>query len=120
MRIFVSGPITPRNCTTQESPRIYTKNVDEGIRVSIELMRRGHQVFCPHLSYYVHVHPACEGFDLGYWYEYDYGIIRNWAEAIYHIRTSPGVAKEVALARELGLEIFWKIEDVPDLRDQIL
>ncbi len=115
MRFFVSGPITPRDCTPREAVKIQTLYVDEGIRVGIELMRKGHFVFIPHLSFYVHIHPSNDVlFPLDYFYQYDFSIIKDWANALFYISTSPGVEREVEFAEAWGIPIYRNLDDVPE------
>ena len=118
MRFYVCGPITPRNCTPREASRIHANNVDAGIVVAIQLMEKGHMVFCPHLSYYIHIHPSCtEEVELGYWYAYDNTILRMWAEALYYMGPSPGAELELELAERLGLRIYKNMDDVPHISE---
>ena len=98
MRVFVSGPYTAGH------PRDVLKNVNRAIEVGIVLMKAGHDVFIPHLSHYIHLHPDCP-------FEYE-EYRRNdlaWLEvsdAIVVIADSPGVRGELRFARDRGIPEF--------------
>ncbi len=104
MRIFVSGPYSANH------PRDVLVNVNLAIGIGIELMRRGHAVFIPHLSHYIHLHPSCS-------FEYE-EYMRNdmaWLEvsdAIFVIAKSPGADRELEYAKLLGKLVYFSLDDI--------
>ena len=115
MRIYVAGPYTPKNCDLHDASRIAMKNVDKAIEVGNALIEKGHFPFIPHLSHYVHVHHSSKK-DYGIWYyRYDESFLKYWAEALFYISSSKGADDELKLAKDLGLKIFYCLEDVPIL-----
>jgi len=114
LRIYIAGPLTPRNCSLHDAPRIAQRNVDKAIEIANALIEKGHYVFVPHLSYYIHIHRSCKR-DYGeWWYEQDFTFLKYWANALFYIGPSKGADMELELARKLGLKIFYSLEEVPD------
>lgn len=113
-RIYTAGPYTPKDCTLHDASRVTSQNVDRAIEAANALMEKGHYVFVPHLTHYIHIHPSCKR-DYGDWYyELDMTFLTHWATAFFHIASSPGVDEELRVAEELGLKIFRSLEEVPD------
>jgi len=120
LRIYVAGPYCPRNCSLHDAPRIAKRNVDRAIEVANALIEKGHYVFVPHLSHYIHIHYSCRR-DYGeWWYEEDNTFLKYWANAVFivAVEDSVGVRAELELARKLGLKIFHSLDEVPDAAGQ--
>lgn len=105
MRIFISGPYSASH------PREVQRNVSKAIYHAIFLMKKGHSVFVPHLSHYIHIHPACP-------FEYE-EYLRNdmaWLEVSEAVLRLPGASvgadKEVERAKELGIPVYHSIEEI--------
>lgn len=107
MRIFISGPYSKPS-----HPREVQRNVSRAIVHGIWLMQKGHSVFIPHYSHYMHLHPACTFEYEEYlrndmaWLEVSQGVLRLPGESV-------GADKEVQRARELGIPVFYSLEEVP-------
>jgi len=115
-RIFVSGPITPRDCTLTEAPQIEQRNVDRVIEVAVTLIDKGHFVYVPHFDHFLYIHYSCKK-DYGAWYyEKDYTFLDYWATALFFIRPGPGTNKELDRAMASNLKIYYDLEDVPEVR----
>jgi len=106
MRVYVAGPYTANH------PREVLANVNRAIDIGMELMKKGHAVYVPHWTHYMHLRPHCT-------FEYE-DYVRNdleWikvCEGFFLIKDSPGALIELKLARKLGLKIFYNLEEVPD------
>jgi len=112
-RIYIAGPYCPRGCSTHDAARLAQRNVDKAIEVANALIEKGHYVFVPHLSHYIHIHYSCRE-DYGeWWYKEDNTFLTNWANAFFYIGSSKGADSELELAKNLGLKIFYRLEDVP-------
>jgi hypothetical protein len=104
MRFFISGPYTASH------PREVLKNVNAAIDAGIQLMARGHHVYVPHFTHYMHLRPQCT-------FEYE-EYLRNdlaWlevSEAVLFLAHSKGADGELEKAKELGLKIYYSIKDV--------
>jgi len=116
LRIYVAGPYTPRRCSLHDAARIAQHNVDRAIEVAVQLIEKGHYVYIPHLTHYIHIHRSCNR-DYGeYYYELDLSFLIYWANSLYYIAPSEGSDRELRLAEDLGYRIFRSIDEVPDLR----
>jgi len=114
LRIYIAGPYCPVNCSLHSASKMAQQNVDRAIEVANKLMEKGHFVFVPHLSHYVHIHYSCKR-DYGeWWYEEDNTFLEHWAEAIFFIGSSKGVDMELELAKKLGLKIFYTLREVEE------
>ncbi len=113
LRIYIAGPYCPRNCSLHDAVRIAQHNTDKAIEIANALIEKGHYVFVPHLSHYIHTHYSCKR-DYGeWWYDEDNTFLEHWANALFYLGKSRGVDKELKLAKKLGLRIFYSLEEVP-------
>lgn len=112
LKIYVAGPYSPKDCSLHDASRIAQKNVDTAIKIANELMAKGHYVFVPHLTHYLHIHESCKVNDVHFWYELDNTFLKEWANAFYYISPSFGADQELKIAEEKGLIIFKKLEEV--------
>jgi len=105
MKIFVSGPYSAFH------PREVLKNVNRAIDIGIELMRKGHAVFIPHFSHFMHLRPQCTF----QYEEYLYNDIEflKVCDALYFIGHSKGANKELLIARNMNKKIYYNLEEVP-------
>lgn len=106
-RIYVAGPYTAANS------RLTKLNVDKAISVGCKLIRKGYAPFIPHLSHYIWMHPDGD-FDYQLWTKLDMEWLKV-CDAFYYMDSSPGADKELEKAREMGIPIYTKIEDVPNI-----
>jgi len=111
LRIYVAGPYRPKTEDVHEAVRLAAHNTNKAISVGLELMKRGHIVYIPHLSHFIHTHPECDR-EYG-WYAFDNSFINYWAEALYYISASYGADNERKLAERLKLKIFTSMDQVP-------
>jgi len=109
MRIYVAGPYTARD----DAGRL--ANTKAAMRAGLQLLRKGHIPFIPHL---------CHFFDL--WVEEEEGqrlpweIYMKWddaflecCEAFLYLAPSPGADRERQRAEELGLTVFQSVTEIP-------
>ncbi|KKL55433.1 hypothetical protein LCGC14_2255480 [marine sediment metagenome] len=109
MRIFVAGPIGDTN-----PQDVIDRNVAIADEVGRDLLHMGHQVFIPHTMTYNWQKDMRLTRDQIL--ELDKSFIVHWAEALYRIPGhSIGAEGEVALARALGLPIFYNWQEILDL-----
>jgi hypothetical protein len=114
-RIYVAGPYTSRKHDEHSSCVVETQwNVNKAMEIGNELLRKGHFIYVPHYTHYLHI--ARNGnLPISAWYGLDNTFIECWATALFYIAPSPGADAELALAKKLGRRIFLKLEDVPNL-----
>ena len=115
LRVYVAGAYTPHNCSLHDASRIVQKNVDDAIKIGNKLMAKGHYVFIPHLSHYLHIHESCTVEDASWWYDLDNSFLDCWATALYYVGSSKGADAERDRAKKLGLTIFYSLSEVPDV-----
>lgn len=116
MRIYVAAPYSARTKNTHTAVQEVAHNVDKAIRVAIKLIEKGHYPFVPHLSHYIHTNMSCPK-DYGDWYyDYDNSFLTHWAEALFYVEPSFGADNELKLAKKLGLEIFFDLDEVPEAK----
>ena len=115
MRIYIAGAYNPCNAESlHDASRIAQRNVDKAIEIGNALIEKGHFVFIPHLSHYVHIHYSCKKDYNGWWYEEDNTFLEHWAEALFFINSSKGSEIELQKAKELGLKIFYSLKEVEE------
>jgi hypothetical protein len=118
-RIYIAGPYCPKDCSLHDAARIAQHNTDKAIEIANALIEKGHFVFVPHLSHYIHVHYSCKK-DYGYfWYEEDNTFLKTWATALFYISPSKGADMELELAKELGFKIYYSLDEVPYVENKI-
>jgi hypothetical protein len=102
-------------CDLHDASRIAQHNTDTAIAIGNSLIEKGHFVFVPHVSHYIHTHWSCKR-DYGeWWYEEDLTFLYRWANALYYISPSKGTDLELEIAKKLGLRIFRSLEEVPEV-----
>lgn len=99
-RIYLSGPYT------KGDPAVNTKNA---IDAATELLDKGYAPFCPHLTHFWHImHPH----SWQEWMDYDMA----WVEVCQALLRIPGESKggdiEVARARELGIPVYFSLDEL--------
>lgn len=105
MRIYVAGPYTKGDVV---------ENVRNAIVIGHHLRRLGHLPYVPHLSHFWHFLIPQK---IEYWYKLD----MEWlevCEAVFRIGgESTGADMEVQRAQELGLPVFYSLEDLQRYQD---
>lgn len=114
-RIYIAGPYCPRGCNLHDAARIAQHNVDEAIEVANALIEKGHFVFVPHLSHYIHTHYSSHKDRGAWWYLEDDTFLDHWATAFFYIGRSPGADAELDKAKKLGLKIYYYFVEVPNV-----
>lgn len=108
-RIYVAGPYS------DSTDRGVAFNVIRAAKYTDAIMRLGHDAHCPHTA--THQVDEMGQRQLGYerWMRLDFGLIERWATAVFVIANSPGTNREVEHAKQLGLKIYYKLSDIPDI-----
>ena len=114
LKIYIAGPYT---ALTEYAVR---KNVDYAMDVGIELLRRGHSPFVPHLTHYLALRAKGRDYEPT-WEDYMRSDL-NWlqdADALFLINHSRGADIELAEAKINCLEIFTSMRSVPIVTDTL-
>jgi hypothetical protein len=101
MRIYIAGPYTKGDVA---------QNVKNAIDVADELLAKGHIPYVPHLTHFWHfVSP--KPWDVWLKIDAEYLVL---CDAVLRIPgESVGADKEVQLAKEKGMTIYFDIGDIP-------
>ena len=110
LKIYIAGPYTAE---TEEQRLI---NVQAAIDISFILFNRGHFPYVPHLTHYIDLRANAIGHQLT-WEDY-----MKWdtpwlkaCDALFYLSSSRGVDIELQVAKELGKQIFYSLDDVPNV-----
>jgi hypothetical protein len=103
LKIYIAGPYT------KPDPVINTRNAIYAADYVTDVL--GHLAFCPHLTHFWHLVQPHD--DINFWYDYDI----EWLKVCDAILRLPGESfgadREVAIATELGLQVFASVFDIP-------
>jgi len=106
LRIYIAGPYTPVGSTPHKAVQKAAHNVDKAINAAIEIIKKGHYPFVPHLSHYIHTNPKCDE-DFGeYYYELDNTFLKYWANALLYLESSKGADQELKYVKKLDHKLL--------------
>ncbi len=113
LHIYVAAPYTPDTNNVHDAARIADRNVATAIRAGIEIIKKGHYPYIPHLTHFVHLRmndDEAQGND--YWYPFTLAWLKR-CDALLFLSSSKGADAELKYAQEHGLKVFLRIEDIP-------
>lgn len=106
LNIYVSGPYS------SPDPDEKARNIQVASDIGLCLMRKGHHVLVPHTA-------TCRWdghLDYEDFMRLDETFVKEWADAIFFIGSSPGADRELLWAQEMGLTVFRNYESVPTVK----
>lgn len=108
MITYISGPYS---ADTEEGRLTNTINA---IQAGIGIMQKGHYPLIPHLSHFTDSYAQYLGikFTWEQWMAQDLAFLEK-CDAILYLASSKGADIELARAKELGLQIFYSLDEVP-------
>jgi hypothetical protein len=108
MRVYVAGPLTA------DTADGCLANVRAAIDAGVRLIRRGHEPYVPHLSWYLDQHARAAGHPIPYdwWLEYDRHYLAG-CDALLLLAPSPGANAEAAWARARGIPVYEHADALP-------
>jgi len=113
MRVYIAGALSSKEDRTRDPSKVvidYLSNVSKMCKVASQVRKLGHFPFVPALDLLL-------GVINGDWDEEDYrGVGMAFLEvcdAVLVISQSWGVAKEIERANELGIPVYYRMEDLP-------
>jgi hypothetical protein len=109
--IYVAGPYSGAITAQVEA------NVERAITAGVEILRRGHLAYVPHLTHYLELSAVLSGASIPY--ERWMAIDRYWLKhcnALLYLAPSPGADRELELAAARGMRIFQALEEIPSER----
>ena len=105
MKIFVSGPLNSDACG-------YLKNVHNMLVIANELRKKGHHPFVPCYDLLLGIFDGYLNYD-------DYfnsnSAYIECCDAMFFIGHSNGADRELEIAKNLGLKIFYNLDEVEDV-----
>jgi len=105
MRIYVAGKYSADNVIE------VLHNIREGTKVSAKLIKMGHSPFCPFLD---HQFSFYEDISVPEYYKYSIDFLKV-CEAMLVLKgyeTSKGTLKEIEIAEEMGIPIYYSLEEI--------
>ena len=115
LHIYVAGPYTPAGTDMHDAARLAEKNVTAAVRAGIEVIKRGHYPYIPHLSHFIHLRMSDdESQGNTYWYPFTMAWLSR-CDALLYIAPSKGADAELKWAKENGLKVFLRVEDIPSV-----
>ena len=110
MRIYVAGPYSGSNRSEIEA------NVDNAIDAGIEIFRRGHDAYIPHLTHLIDKRARETGKELTWddFIRWDMPWLKA-CDALLYLGKSRGADLELAEATRLGKRIFHSMSEIPEL-----
>jgi len=114
LKIYVAGTISPKQFETgNDAAWVMYKNVMRAIEAGIEVIKKGHVPFVPHLDYWLFLN-APHIIPLSFWYQYDYFWLPACDALLRLPGESTGADAEEAWAKEHGLRVYYSLDDIPD------
>jgi len=114
MRIYVAGPYTPSTDDKHEAVWEAYKNVRRAILAAIEIIKKGHYPFIPHLTHFIHIETD-EPLPKEFYYKYDLEWLQ-FCDALLFLGPSEGANIELDWAKKHGLKIYMSIDEIPQHR----
>ncbi|MCL5434624.1 MAG: hypothetical protein M1559_02855 [Candidatus Marsarchaeota archaeon] len=115
LAIYVAGPYTPQTNDIHDAARLANINTQNAIDAGIEVLKKGHFPYIPHLSHYVHLRMKDgDALPKEAWYSFDMTWLAK-CDALLYLAPSFGADAELKWAREHGMKIFLRIEEIPDI-----
>jgi hypothetical protein len=109
MRIYVAAPYSSATDAEQE------QKAKRSVRVGVDLMRNGHMPFMPLLMHWFDIEAKEKGIEFSYQEYIDWAL--TWLQqcdgVLCCLGRSKGVDTELARARELGMPVYWSIDEIP-------
>lgn len=113
LKIYVAAPYTPDTCDIHDAARIAHKNTLTAIRIGIELIKKGHYPFIPHLSHFIHLE-SDEPLSRDYYCGADY-VWLECCDALFYVASSKGADAELNFAIGRGMLIFKSLDEVQEV-----
>lgn len=109
LKIYVAGPISAPTHAEVKA------NAERAIDAGIRLIYKGHHPFVPHLSVWTNVlaqQSYTTEISWQTWMDID-DVFLQCCDALLYLGSSRGADIELARAKELGLKIYYSVEEVP-------
>lgn len=114
MRIYIAGPYSA------DTPAEVDANVQRAIDAGIAVIKKGHVPYIPHLSHWVDKRASELNQPITWdeWMEID-SVWLSACDALLYLAPSPGANRELAQALREDKQVFYSVDDMPDVREAI-
>jgi hypothetical protein len=105
--IYVAGPYS------STVPEMVEVNVSIAIRIGLEILKKGHIPFIPHLNHLADIYAQEHGIPMSYndfmaWDE----PFRQMCDSLYYIDSSPGTDIEMIKSWNEGKRIYYSMDEI--------
>ena len=114
MRIYVAGPLSSNENTKRSPSKVvtdYIQNLHTMLWIATAIRRRGHHPYVPGLDLLLGV--VSGGLEEEDYRELGMSFLEV-CDAVYVVGQSWGVEQELKRAKELGLPVYFHLEDIPE------
>lgn len=111
--IYIAGKYS---ATTEE---VVSYNVDRAIEAGLEIYKRGHIPFIPHLTKMVSDFNRMLDFPDLKWEEYMAWCLEylKRCDALFYLSSSKGADIELIYAQKRGMKVYFSLDDIPKAED---
>lgn len=110
MKIYIAAPFTASD--TDERHMSKYGNIRRAADAGSKIIEKGHCPFVPHLYAYCEF-GLTKKVPYERWMEIDNAFLES-CDALLYLAPSPGADRELARAKELGLTVYYSVDEVPD------
>lgn len=109
MRVYVAGKYSDSNIIG------CLNNIHDGIKASVEVLKRGHACFCPWLDYQFQFFDKTLVVEDYYRYSMAWLEVSDCVLVLPNSENSKGTQAEIKRAEELGIPVYYSIESIASL-----
>ena len=108
LRIYIAGPYSA------ETETQISQNVTKALDVGLDLWKKGHYPYIPHLTHFVDLRAREKGTPMKWedYIEWD-KVWLEFCDALLFLGNSKGANRELEYAKKLGKTIYYNIDDIP-------
>ncbi|RLG10700.1 hypothetical protein DRN69_08685 [Candidatus Pacearchaeota archaeon] len=110
MKIYVAGPLSGNNAVD------YINNMKRMLDISLKIYKKGHLPYVPCLDFLMGLRSR-KNWKHEQYYNFNLGWIEV-CDAFYYIGSSRGADIELEHAKKLGLKIFYRLDEIKDIRSK--
>lgn len=113
MKIYIAGPYSAKNESEMEN------NSNKAIDAGIEVYKKGHIPFIPHLTHWVDRRCKSTNVSLEYedYIQWDIEWLKT-CDALIYLGSSTGVDQELKIAEDYGKPVFRSLNEIPSICDK--
>jgi hypothetical protein len=111
LKIYIAGPYTAA------TPDGLVRNVTAAIDAGLQIWKKGHFPYIPHLTHFIDARAAAVGLPMTYdeYISWDLEWLKV-CDALLYLGSSKGADLELGCAESLGLKVYRSVHDICDVR----